>query len=59
MQVSIEVGMQNSALAVVLARTAFSSPLAALPGAISATVHSLMGSALAAYWRTKPTSDKH
>lgn len=52
-QVSIEVGMQNSALAVVLARSAFPDPLTALPGAISATVHSLLGSGLAAVWRAR------
>ncbi|KAG5181124.1 bile acid:sodium symporter [Tribonema minus] len=51
--VSIEVGMQNSALAVVLARSAFPDPLTALPGAISATVHSVLGSCLAAFWRAK------
>jgi hypothetical protein len=51
LQVSIEVGMQNSALAVVLARSAFADPLTALPGAISATVHSVLGSTLAALWR--------
>jgi len=47
---SIEVGMQNSALAVVLANS-LGHPLAALPGALSATVHSCLGSLLAAYWR--------
>ncbi len=53
--ISIEVGMQNSGLAVVLARSGgFTSPLTALPGAISAVVHSLMGSALAAWWRKRP-----
>ena len=50
--ISIEVGMQNSGLAVVLARSGgFASPLTALPGAISAVVHCLLGSALAALWR--------
>ena len=50
--ISIEVGMQNSGLAVVLARSGgFSSPLTALPGAISAVIHCLIGSALAALWR--------
>ena len=50
--ISIEVGMQNSGLAVVLARNGgFASPLTALPGAISAVVHCLIGSALAALWR--------
>ena len=50
--ISIEVGMQNSGLAVVLARTGgFANPLTALPGAISAVVHCLLGSALAGWWR--------
>jgi bile acid:Na+ symporter, BASS family len=49
---SIEVGMQNSGLAVVLARSAFAaSPLTALPGAISAVVHAVLGSLLASCWR--------
>jgi BASS family bile acid:Na+ symporter len=57
---SIEVGMQNSALAVVLAKSCFANnsisgseavALAALPGALSATTHSCLGSLLAAYWR--------
>ena len=52
--VSIEVGMQNSGLAVVLARSGFaSSPLTALPGAISAVVHAVLGSLLASYWRKR------
>ena len=50
--ISIEVGMQNSGLAVGLARSGgFASPLTALPGAISAMIHCLIGSALAAVWR--------
>lgn len=49
--ISIEVGMQNSALAVVLARSIGAPPLASLPGALSATVHSCLGSVLAAMWR--------
>lgn len=49
--ISIEVGMQNSGLGAVLARAHFADPLTALPAAISATVHSVIGSALAAWWR--------
>ena len=49
--ISIETGMQNSALAVVLARSIGAPPIASLPGALSATAHSCMGSILAAYWR--------
>lgn len=50
---SIEVGMQNSALAVVLAQRGLPDPLSAIPGAVSATCHSLIGSALATFWRTR------
>jgi bile acid:Na+ symporter, BASS family len=50
--VSIEVGMQNSGLGAVLARQHFADPLTALPAAISATVHSVLGSILAAGWRS-------
>ena len=54
--VSIEVGMQNSALGVVLAAAHFAKdPLVAVVPAISATVHSCLGSMLAAYWRISDT----
>lgn len=49
--VSIEVGMQNSGLGVVLARGNFSDPLVAVPCAISSVFHSVIGSMLAGYWR--------
>ena len=58
--ISIETGMQNSALAVVLARSVIAgtgkdaaslASLACLPGALSATAHSCLGSALAVVWR--------
>jgi BASS family bile acid:Na+ symporter len=52
--ISIEVGMQNSGLATVLARTHFANPLTAIPCAISAVVHSVIGSLLAAYWLMRP-----
>lgn len=51
--ISIETGMQNSALAVVLAQSVGAPALACLPGAVSATAHSCLGSILAAYWRWK------
>ena len=54
--VSIEVGMQNSGLGVVLAQQNFASPLVALPCAISAVFHSLVGSLAAAVWRMNPDS---
>lgn len=75
--ISIEVGMQNSALAVVLARSIAATAAVAvtgtaaggvvgstidtistLPGALSATAHSCLGSILAAFWRnTKDDMD--
>ena len=48
--VSIETGMQNSALAVVLARSSLPHPLSGLPGAVSAVCHSVLGSILAWVW---------
>ncbi len=49
--ISIETGMQNSALAVVLAKSMGADPISYLPGALSATAHSCLGSGLAALWR--------
>lgn len=54
--VAIEVGLQNSGLAVTLAAQHF-NPIAALPGAIFSVWHNLSGSALAAYWSRRPTGD--
>ena len=50
--IGIEVGMQNSGLAVALAVKYFSA-VAALPGAIFSIWHNLSGSVLAGYWRKK------
>ena len=53
--ISIETGMQNSGLGVVLARRHFAAePLTVVPGAISALVHSVLGSLLATWWRRRP-----
>ncbi|MFM7375081.1 MAG: bile acid:sodium symporter family protein, partial [Chthoniobacterales bacterium] len=50
--VSIEVGMQNSGLGAVLAKTHFAAnPLTAVPAALSSVCHSLLGSLLAGVWR--------
>lgn len=49
--VSIEVGMQNSGLGVVLAGQNFPDPLVAVPSAISSLFHSVIASVLAASWR--------
>ena len=52
---SIEVGMQNSGLGAVLAKTRFAAePLTAVPSALSSVCHSLLGSLLAACWRRRP-----
>lgn len=56
--ISIETGMQNSALATVLAQHFPSPQLSALPGVISATCHSVLGSLLAAFWRSKASLKK-
>lgn len=53
--VSIEVAMQNSGLGVVLARRHFADPLTAVPSAISATFHSVIGSFCAGLWRWRST----
>ena len=55
--ISIETGMQNSALAVVLARSIGAPAVASLPGALSATAHSCLGSILAGYWHSRQNQD--
>ncbi|MCS7305166.1 MAG: bile acid:sodium symporter family protein [Thermoguttaceae bacterium] len=56
--ISIEVGMQNSGLGASLAKKHFPEmPSAALPCAISATCHSVIGSLLAGLWRLVPTPE--
>ena len=54
--VSIEIGMQNSGLAVALANTYFGA-LAALPGAIFSVWMNISGSALAWWWRRSSNED--
>ncbi len=51
--ISIEVGMQNSGLGVVLAKNNFPNPATAIPAAISSAVHSIIGSFLAGIWRIR------
>lgn len=53
---AIEVGMQNSGLAVLLATKHFSMA-AALPGALFSIWHNISGSILAAYWSKKSTKE--
>lgn len=55
---AIEVGMQNSGLAVALAVKYFSAA-AALPGALFSVWHNLSGSLLAAWWLRRPPALYH
>jgi len=52
--ISIEVGMQNSGLGAVLAHAHFANPLTAIPSALSAITHCILGSAFAAWWSRHP-----
>lgn len=54
--ISIECGMQSSALGFLLAQKHFTNPLVAVPSAVSVVCMALGGSALAVYWRNKPIS---
>ncbi len=51
--ISIEVGMQNSGLGVVLARENFINPATAIPSAISSLVHSIYGSVFVSLFKNK------
>jgi len=55
--VSIEVGMQNSGLGAALANRHFPHPDSAVPSAISAFFHCLIGSLLAGLWQTRVPKD--
>lgn len=52
--ISIEVGMQNSALGTLLATDSFPKTDAAAPCAISAVYHCLIGAIVAGFWRLRP-----
>ncbi|KAL0928412.1 hypothetical protein M5K25_000291 [Dendrobium thyrsiflorum] len=52
--ISIEVGMQNSVLGVVLASQHFANPLTAVPCAVSSICQSIYGSVLAGILRSMP-----
>ncbi len=54
--ISIEVGMQNSGLGTHLANSNFKGTNAAVPCAISAVYHCLIGSIVAGIWRTYSSS---
>ncbi|KAF5728234.1 sodium/metabolite cotransporter BASS1 chloroplastic [Tripterygium wilfordii] len=56
--ISIEVGMQNSVLGVVLATQHFGNPLTAVPCAVSSVCHSIIGSILAGIWRQSVPAKK-
>ena len=56
----LQVGMQNSSLGVVLAAAHFSSPLVALPPALSAVIMNIMGSTLGLVWQyIKPSGSEN
>ncbi|CAL0307143.1 unnamed protein product [Lupinus luteus] len=52
--ISIECGMQSSALGFLLAQKHFTNPLVAVPSAVSVVCMALGGSILAVYWRGQP-----
>ncbi|KAK8682902.1 hypothetical protein V6N13_038982 [Hibiscus sabdariffa] len=52
--ISIECGMQSSALGFLLAQKHFTNPLVAVPSAVSVVCMALGGSGLAVFWRNKP-----
>lgn len=52
--ISIECGMQSSALGFLLAQKHFTNPLVAVPSAVSVVFMAVGGSALAVYWRNTP-----
>uniref|UniRef100_A0A2P2LB66 Sodium/pyruvate cotransporter BASS2ic n=2 Tax=Rhizophora mucronata TaxID=61149 RepID=A0A2P2LB66_RHIMU len=52
--ISIECGMQSSALGFLLAQKHFTNPLVAVPSAVSVVFMALGGSALAVFWRNRP-----
>lgn len=52
--VSIEVGMQNGGMAMMLAKTHFAAnPLAAVPMVFSAVMQNVLGSLLSGWWRSR------
>jgi BASS family bile acid:Na+ symporter len=55
--ISVEVGMQNSGLGVVLAKENFANPAVAIPAAISSLVHSLYGSIFVALFRQETEAE--
>ena len=55
---AIEVGMQNSGLAVALALNNFAA-IAALPGAVFSIWHNISGSILATWWQSIDRKDRH
>jgi BASS family bile acid:Na+ symporter len=55
--IAIEVGMQNSGLAVALALKFF-TPVAALPGAMFSLWHNLSGALLASWWSGRPPAGR-
>jgi len=58
--VSIEVGMQNGGMALMLAKAHFAAmPLAAVPMVFSALLQNIMGAIIASHWAKTPTTVDH
>lgn len=56
--VSIEVGMQNGGMAMMLAKTHFAAnPMAAVPMVFSAVMQNVLGSLLSGWWRSKAVEE--
>jgi len=58
--ISIEVGMQNGGMAAMLAQRNFpSQPMAGVPAVFSSVIQTVVGSILAACWRSRVCNAKH
>ena len=51
--IAIEVGLQNSGMAAVLAIDVLKSELASIPGVVYSSWHNITGAILASYWKRK------
>ncbi len=56
--IAIEVGLQNSGMAAVLALTVLKSELASIPGVVYSSWHNITGALLASWWRRNPPKEK-
>ncbi len=56
--IAIEVGLQNSGMAAVLAMNVLKSQVASIPGVVYSSWHNITGAILASYWKRKVPVDK-